>query len=84
MTDPDAWRFELPGSIHNPHFAEDFEFSKALTRENVEPLYTPETILEWLKDNRRRANKDYGRLQSKARKSNKPLKADTPLQSSIL
>lgn len=50
VTEPDAWRFELPGSIHNPHFAEEFEFSKELTRENVEPLYAPETIRGRIKE----------------------------------
>lgn len=38
----------------------DREFIEEWEWENVEPLYSVYTFLAWLKDNRRRATKDYG------------------------
>lgn len=66
MTEPDGYR--KPVKDLNTHCYWWLPGKANPDGEDWERLHTPETILEWLKDNRRRANKDYGQAAEQGTK----------------
>lgn len=44
--EPAAYRYDKPGSIHNPHLTDNIRFGKLFTRKNLQPLFAAEDIIQ--------------------------------------